>query len=151
MPGSISAPLSPVAAVAAAAPSIYVDAEYPALQPVARPEPLTAAVAIDQPQAYNPKPGQQPDPGTAPSPDIERPDAPAENPGISPAPYIDPPTPSQVPHPGAPMVDPTEPEIRPIGPDRPDVTQPSPMTHPGMEKAAPVEVAVVEKSFFDEI
>jgi cell division initiation protein len=147
----VSTPASLPSVAAVATPSIYVDAEYPALQPVARPEPLTPAAAADQPQAYNPKPGQQPDPGTAPSPDIERPGAPAENPGISPAPHVDPPAPSDVPHPGAPRVDPTEPEIRPIGPDRPEITQPSPITHPGMEKVAPFEVAVAEKSFFDEI
>ncbi|MDB5236722.1 MAG: hypothetical protein JWR44_3715 [Hymenobacter sp.] len=101
--------------------------------------------------AYNPKPGQQPDPGTAPHPDIERPNAPAENPGISPAPNIEQPAPSQVPQPGAPRIEPTAPDIRPIGPDRPEITQPQPMTHPGMAAAVPAEAAVAEKSFFDEI
>jgi len=141
-----SSAISPAAAVAAAAPASF-DAERPAAR-AAQPEFKGEA---GQPQGYNPKPGQQPDPGTAPGPDIERPAAPAENPGISPAPHIDQPEPSQVPHPGAPRVDPTEPEIRPIGPDRPEITQPSPMTHPGMEAAMPAEMAVADKSFFDEI
>ena len=108
-----------------------------------------------QTTGYNPKPGQQPDPNTAPSPDIERPAAPAENPGIAPAPNIEQPAPSQVPQPGAPRVDPTVPEIQPIGPDRPEIGQPSPVTHPGQPgmsaTLAPVEAAVAEKSFFDEI
>ena len=125
-------------------------AEPPAMQVTSAPAiSPAAAVAAGIPAAYNPKPGQQPDPGTAPSPDIERPAAPAENPGVAPAPRIDQPAPSQVPQPGAPRVEPTAPDIRPIGPDRPEITQPQPMTHPGM--AAPAEEAVPEKSFFDEI
>ncbi|MBD2770511.1 DivIVA domain-containing protein [Hymenobacter sp. BT664] len=149
-PVQVSTPsaIAPAAPVAAA--PVYAAVERPASQPVAPPAPEPAAV-ISPPQAYNPKPGQQPDPGTAPAPDVERPGAPAENPGIAPAPHIDQPEPAQVPHPGAPQVDPTEPEIRPIGPDRPEITQPSPVTHPGMEKAATVDVGVAEKSFFDEI
>lgn len=99
------------------------------------------------PTDYNPKPGQQPDPGRAPGPDIERPAAPAENPGISPAPHIDPPAPSQVPEPAPPYVEPAAPDIRPIGPDRPEINQPSPVTHPGQ----PMGAAVAETSFFDEI
>jgi cell division initiation protein len=104
-----------------------------------------------QPIGYNPKPGQQPDPrnpNQAPGPDIERPNAPAENPGISPAPHVDPASPSPVPDPPAPYVEPTRPEIQPIGPDRPDIQQPEPMTHPGMKAVAE---PVAEKSFFDEI
>ena len=110
-----------------------------------------------QPTGYNPKPGQQPDPGTAPGPDIERPAAPAENPGIAPAPNIEQPAPSQVPQPGAPRVDPTVPDFQPIGPDRPEINQPSPVTHPGQPgmgtaaAPAPAEAAVAEKSFFDEL
>jgi cell division initiation protein len=105
-----------------------------------------------QPIGYNPKPGQQPDPrnpNQAPGPDIERPSAPAENPGIAPAPHIDPASPSPVPDPPAPYVEPARPEITPIGPDRPDIQQPQPLTHPGMKQA--VAEPVGEKSFFDEI
>ena len=102
------------------------------------------------PTGYNPKPGQQPDPGQSPTPDIERPQAPAENPGIAPAPHIDQPGPETVPQPPAPYVEPTRPEIQPIGPDRPDIQQPEPMTHPGMAAQAKAE-PVGEKSFFDEI
>ncbi|WP_051719043.1 DivIVA domain-containing protein [Hymenobacter sp. IS2118] len=144
----------PAAAVAAATPASFAPGARSRSE-----EQLERAAATT---GYNPKPGQQPDPYTTPTPDIERPTAPAENPGISPAPHIDPPVPAQVPHPGAPQVDPTEPEIRPIGPDRPEINPPAPM-HPGMEKAAtaekpvvkeaaaPVAAAVTEKSFFDEI
>jgi cell division initiation protein len=105
-----------------------------------------------QPAGYNPKPGQQPDPRNpdqAPGPDIERPSAPAENPGIAPAPHIDQPGPEIVPNPPAPYVEPARPEIQPIGPDRPDIQQPEPMTHPGMKQA--VAEPIGEKSFFDEI
>ena len=113
-----------------------------------------------QTTGYNPKPGQQPDPGApaeAPRPDIERPYAPAENPGISPAPHIDPPAPSQVPEPNPPYVQPTAPDIQPVGPSHPEINQPSPVTHPGQPgmavgaAQAPAEAAVTEKSFFDEI
>ena len=142
---------SPSAISSAAATGAAAPASFPAGRATAQPASWAtqpeATGEAHQPQAYNPKPGQQPDPYTTPGPDIERPAAPAENPGISPAPHIDQPEPSQVPHPGAPHVDPMAPEIRPIGPDRPEITQPSPMTHPGMQTAA----AVVEKSFFDEI
>ena len=109
------------------------------------------AERLAQPAGYNPKPGQQPDPRNpdqAPGPDIERPNAPAENPGIAPAPHIDQPGPEQVPNPPAPYVEPARPEIQPIGPNRPDIQQPEPMTHPGMKAVAE---PVAEKSFFDEI
>ncbi|QNH63173.1 DivIVA domain-containing protein [Hymenobacter sediminicola] len=115
----------------------------------AAPEPKVAAT---QPSGYNPKPGQQPDPGApahAPGPEIERPGAPAENPGISPAPHIDPPAPSQVPEPDAPRVEPPAPDIRPVGPSHPEINQPSPVTHPGQPGMA--VAAPAEKSFFDEI
>ncbi|WP_201983615.1 DivIVA domain-containing protein [Hymenobacter rubidus] len=108
--------------------------------------------------SYNPKPGQQPDPGAPaqnPHPEIERPGAPAENPGISPAPHIDPPAPSQVPEPNPPYVQPPTPDIQPVAPSHPEINQPSPVTHPGqpgMAAQAPEpSVAVAEKSFFDEI
>lgn len=112
------------------------------------------------PSGYNPKPGQQPDPGQAPTPDIERPQAPAENPGIAPAPHIEQPRPETVPQPPAPYVEPTRPDIQPIGPDRPEIQQPEPMTHPGMAAGASATTKapstsqaepVGEKSFFDEI
>ena len=138
------------AATAAARPASF-EAERPASQPADRAVSPEAKAETSQHQAYNPKPGQQPDPSTVPTPDIERPAAPAENPGIAPAPHIDQPAPSQVPQPGAPQVDPMAPDIRPIGPDRPEITQPSPMTHPGMETAVPTGASVGEKSFFDEI
>ncbi|MCB2378108.1 DivIVA domain-containing protein [Hymenobacter sp. BT635] len=99
-----------------------------------------------QPGSYNPKPGQQPDPGApaqTPGPDIEPMRTPHENPG-----HVDPsriynPEPSRVPEPSGPRIEPTAPDIQPIGPDRPEIVQPSPSTHPGM--------AAAEKSFFDEI
>jgi cell division initiation protein len=111
----------------------------------------SAASPSAAPSGYNPKPGQQPDPSQAPTPDIERPQAPAENPGIAPAPRIDQPGPETVPQPPAPYVEPTRPEIQPIGPDRPDIQQPQPMTHPGMAASPTQAEPVGEKSFFDEI
>ena len=137
-----NASTSSATAVAGASPAVF------APEIAAQPNPASpSGVAALAPQGYNPKPGQQPDPYTTPGPDIERPEAPAENPGISPAPHVDPPAPAHVPHPGAPQVDPMVPDIRPIGPDRPEITQPSPMTHPGMTAAT----VTAEKSFFDEI
>jgi len=113
---------------------------------------------VARPAAYNPKPGQQPDPRNpdqTPGPDIDRPYSPSENPGIAPAPHIDQPGPEQVPNSPAPYVEPaTRPEFQPIGPDYPEIQQPPPMTHPGMAtKAEQVAKAepVGEKSFFDEI
>ena len=135
---------SMAAVVAPAAAAAY--SPEPALHAVAATAPAGPSAAL--PAAYNPKPGQQPDPGQSPTPDIERPQAPAENPGIAPAPHIDQPGPETVPNAPSPYVEPTRPEISPIGPDRPDIQQPEPMTHPGMAaQAAPVG----EKSFFDEI
>ncbi|GAA3982357.1 DivIVA domain-containing protein [Hymenobacter antarcticus] len=144
-----SSTVSSAAAVAAATPVAFVPAGRSRSE-----EQLERTAA--QTTGYNPKPGQQPDPGApaeAPHPDIERPAAPAENPGISPAPNIEQPAPSQVPQPGPPHVDPMAPDIRPIGPDHPEINQPSPVTHPGQPAmmAATLETAVAEKSFFDEI
>ena len=140
--------VSPAAAVAAATPAAFVPGALSRAE-----EAMERAAA--QPTGYNPKPGQQPDPGApdqAPHPDIERPAAPAENPGIAPAPYIEQPAPSQVPQPAPPRVDPMAPDINPIGPDRPEISQPSPATHPGQPgMAAAMETAVAEKSFFDDI
>ena len=142
--------VSPAAAVAAATPI--------SLAPNARSRSEEQLEQAAQTIGYNPKPGQQPDPGTAPRPDIERPFAPAENPGIAPAPNIEQPAPSQVPQPGPPRVEPTAPDIRPITPERPEITQPQPMSHLGMataitvaETPATAGAAVAEKSFFDEI
>ena len=139
-----------IAAVAAATPTAFV--------PGGRSRSEEALERAAQTTGYNPKPGQQPDPGApaeAPRPDIERPGAPAENPGISPAPRIEPPVPSQVPEPNPPYVQPAAPDIQPIAPNHPEITQPSPVTHPGQPGMAtahaPAEAAVVEKSFFDEI
>lgn len=150
----------------------------PATAPVVVPTPLPEAPLRAtshqqlEPTAYNPKPGQQPDPGApaqTPEPEIERPGAPAENPGISPAPHIDPPAPSQVPDPAAPRVEPPAPDIQPVAPSYPEIAPPVPPTHPGQpggpgiigEAAAPAvaataaqvsePVAAAEKSFFDEI
>ncbi|WP_046244560.1 DivIVA domain-containing protein [Hymenobacter terrenus] len=142
--------VSPAIAVAAAAPAAFVPSA-----PGRFDEPRERA---PETTSYNPKPGQQPDPGApaqTPGPDIERPAAPAENPGIAPAPHIDEPAPSRVPEPTPPYVQPPTPDIQPVGPSHPEITQPSPATHPsqpGMAAAMPAaEVAVAEKSFFDEI
>jgi cell division initiation protein len=141
--------VSPAAAVAAATPTSFHQSAHARSE-----EQLEAAL---ESTGYNPKPGQQPDPGApaeAPRPDIERPGAPAENPGISPAPHIDPPAPSQVPEPNPPYVQPAAPDIQPVSPNYPEINQPSPVTHPGqpgMAAAAPAQVAVAEQSFFDEI
>ncbi len=139
----------PTAAAVAPTPPAAPNGPTPAAR-TAQPTPGIAA----GPVAYNPKPGQQPDPGQAPSPDIERPQAPRENPGIAPAPHIDQPGPETVPSPPAPYVEPTRPEIQPIGPSRPEIQQPEPMTHPGMAaqaEPAPQPETVGEKSFFEEI
>ncbi|OUJ75481.1 DivIVA domain-containing protein [Hymenobacter crusticola] len=110
--------------------------------------PATAKVIDLQPGSYNPKPGQQPDPSNpdqAPGPDIQPMPSPRENPGISEPSRIYQPGPAQVPEPDAPTVEPMAPDIQPIGPSHPEITQPSPATHPGMVAVA------AEKSFFDEI
>jgi cell division initiation protein len=151
-----SSAVSPAAAVAAATPASFAPGRFGRAE-----ESLERAA---QTTGYNPKPGQQPDPGQQPSPgapaeaprpEIERPGAPAENPGISPAPHIDPPAPSQVPEPNPPYVQPAAPDIQPVTPNYPEINQPSPVTHPGQPgmatTAAPAEAAVAEKSFFDEI
>ncbi|GAB2848467.1 DivIVA domain-containing protein [Hymenobacter ruber] len=144
-----SSAVSSASAVAAATPAAFAPTS------LGRAEEALERAA--QTTGYNPKPGQQPDPGAPaqnPHPEIERPGAPAENPGISPAPHIDPPAPSQVPEPNPPYVQPPSPDIQPVAPNHPEINQPSPVTHPGqpgMAAAAPAEAAVGEKSFFDEI
>ncbi len=140
---STASAISSAAAVAAATPATFA--------PTALGRAEQAIGRTAETTGYNPKPGQQPDPHTAPGPDIQRPAAPAENPGIAPAPHIDVPAPSQVPDPAPPRVEPTAPDIQPYRPSRPEIMPPSPATHPGMAAAAPVIAAVGEKSFFDEI
>ena len=147
---STASAVSSAAAVSAATPAAFAP-ERATAQPTARPAQADAPSGAGSTQAYNPKPGQQPDPNTAPGPDIQRPAAPAENPGIAPAPRIDVPAPSQVPEPAPPRVEPTQPDIQPYRPSQPEIMPPSPATHPGMAAAAPVDVVVAEKSFFDEI
>lgn len=101
-----------------------------------------------QPGSYNPKPGQQPDPGApaqTPGPEIS-PSSPDENPGKVDPSRIYEPEPAVVPEPSAPNVEPIVPDIQPVGPSHPEIVQPSPATHPGF-----AGVAVAEKSFFDEI
>lgn len=135
------------AAAAVAGGSAAFSAE-PAAAP-ARP----ASPAPGTTTGYNPKPGQQPDPGAPaqqPGPEIERPGSPGENPGISPAPHIDPPSPSRVPEPDAPRVEPPAPDIQPIGPGHPEINQPAPVTHPGQPSFA-AAASLGEKSFFDEL
>ncbi|MBT9391684.1 DivIVA domain-containing protein [Hymenobacter sp. NST-14] len=124
----------------------------------AAPAAVPAETRAAQPSVtgYNPKPGQQPEPDRGapaqqPGPEIERPEAPAENPGISPAPHIDPPGPSQVPDPAPPRVEPPAPDIQPIGPGHPEIVQPAPSVHPGQPGMAAAPAALGEKSFFDEI
>ncbi|GAA4030103.1 hypothetical protein GCM10022409_12930 [Hymenobacter glaciei] len=143
-----SSAVSSAAAVAAATPASFAPTAFGRAE-----EALERAAETT---GYNPKPGQQPDPGApaeAPRPDIERPSAPAENPGIAPAPRIDQPAPSQVPEPNPPYVQPVAPDFQPVAPNHPEINQPSPVTHPGQPgmTAAPTEAAVAEKSFFDEI
>jgi cell division initiation protein len=131
----------PAAAVAATTPASFAQSARSRSE-----EQLERAA---DPTAYNPKP----DPGApaqAPHPDIERPNAPAENPGIAPAPNIEQPAPSQVPDPTPPYIQPTAPDIQPVGPSHPEITQPSPAPYPGQPGMA-AEAAVAEKSFFDEI
>lgn len=138
--------VSPAAAVAGRAPATFAG-PAPSAGHDFNANHISGAEIPTPPGAYNPKPGQQPDPYTTPGPDIERPGAPAENPGVSPAPRIDQPAPSQVPSPGGPSVEPMAPDYPPIGPSHPEIQQPQPMTHPGMAAAVPVG----EGSFFDEI
>ena len=138
--------VSSAAGVAAASPAAIAPGH-----PIVRPAQVEVLSEVRSAQAYNPKPGQQPNPNTAPGPDIQRPTAPAENPGVAPAPHIDVPAPSQVPDPAPPRVDPAAPDIYPYRPNQPEIMPPSPATHPGMAAAAPADAAVVEKSFFDEI
>ncbi|GAB3850923.1 hypothetical protein GCM10028822_16930 [Hymenobacter terrigena] len=147
-----SSAVSSAAAVAAATPAAFAPTS------LGRAEETLERAA--QTTGYNPKPGQQPDPGAPaqnPHPEIERPGAPAENPGISPAPHIDPPAPSKVPEPNPPYIQPPSPDIQPVTPHHPEIAQPEPAIHPGQPgmaaaaTSAPAEAAVAEKSFFDEI
>ncbi|KUG06721.1 DivIVA domain-containing protein [Solirubrum puertoriconensis] len=95
-----------------------------------------------------PQPGRQNQPGEpsqVPGPEID-PLRPSENPGTAEPSRIHVPDPVRVPTPDAPRIEPTAPDIQPIGPSGPEITQPSPATHPGL-----AAVAESEKSFFDEI
>jgi cell division initiation protein len=130
---------SPAAAVAGAAAASFGG-------PVARP---ATPPAISEPGSYNPKPGQQPDPGApaqTPGPDVQPNPAPSENPGRVDPSRIYQPEPSRVPEPTGPSIEPTVPDIQPVGPSHPEITQPDPARHPGMAAAA-----TSEKSFFDDI
>ncbi len=153
---------------------------YTALAPAVAGEPVAGIAVAALPAAYNPKPGQQPEPdrgdpfapepspepSPAPAPDIERPGAPAENPGIAPPPRIDQPAPDRVPEPELPpALPPSYPEIAPIGPSGPEIGQPAPSPYPsgvrvtGSVTAAAAQAEAVaagvgtgtERSFFDEI
>ncbi|MFD2786569.1 DivIVA domain-containing protein [Hymenobacter rubripertinctus] len=150
------------ASTASTAPAAAIAA--PAARFVAAPAAAPTETRAVQPATttgYNPKPGQQPEPSREPDrgapaqqpgPEIERPGAPAENPGISPAPHIDPPGPMRVPDPAPPRVEPPAPDIQPVGPGHPEINQPSPSIHPGQPgMAAAAPAALGEKSFFDEI
>ncbi|RPD50239.1 DivIVA domain-containing protein [Hymenobacter sediminis] len=141
-----TASTSSVAAVAGGSAASFAE-------PVAAPARTAAPAEKPATTGYNPKPGQQPDPGAPaqqPGPEIERPGNPGENPGISPAPHVEPPSPSRVPDPGAPQVEPTAPDIQPIGPGHPEINQPAPVTHPGQPSFA-TAASLGEKSFFDEL
>ncbi|MBO0359279.1 DivIVA domain-containing protein [Hymenobacter sp. BT186] len=112
----------------------------------------SAPSAIAEPRNYNPKPGQQPDPGApaqTPGPDIQPDRTPDENPGKADPSRIYEPGPAVVPNPVEPYTEPTVPDIQPVGPSHPEIVQPSPATHPGQPGMA--AVASTEKSFFDEI
>jgi len=105
-----------------------------------------------EPRNYNPKPGQQPDPGApaqTPGPDIRPNPSPDENPGKADPSRIYEPGPAVVPNPVEPYTEPTVPDIQPVGPSHPEIVQPSPATHPGQPGMA--TVASTERSFFDEI
>ncbi|MBC6610666.1 DivIVA domain-containing protein [Hymenobacter sp. BT507] len=110
-----------------------------------------------QPGAYNPKPGQQPDPGAPaqiPGPEISPDPTPNENPGQVPPSRIDEPAPSRIIEPDSPNVEPVRPDIQPVGPSHPEIVPPAPAPQPGTGSPGPgfkTEPAVAEKSFFDEI
>jgi len=163
---AFSVPTAAAPAAAAGSPAASVSA--------ASIEPATA-VAASSAAAYNPKPGQQPEPdrgdpfapdsdpapGTpaTPTPDIERPGAPAENPGIAPPPRIDQPSPDRVTEPELPpAMPPSYPEIAPLTPGGPEIGQPSPSPYPSGERVGTPKQYATEasgehagRSFFDEI
>jgi len=112
----------------------------------------SSSAAVAEPRNYNPKPGQQPDPGApaqTPGPDIQPNPSPNENPGKADPSRIYEPGPAVVPNPVEPYTEPTVPDIQPVGPGHPEIAQPAPATHPGQPDMA--AVASTEKSFFDEI
>ena len=107
-----------------------------------------------QPGAYNPKPGQQPDPGApaqVPGPEIRPEPTPNENPGQVPPSRIDEPAPSRIIEPNAPNVEPVRPDIQPVGPSHPEIMPPAPAPQPGPTGPGFQTTPAAEKSFFDEI
>jgi len=107
-----------------------------------------------QPGSYNPKPGQQPDPGApaqVPGPEIKPDPIPNENPGQVPPSRIDEPAPSRIIEPNAPNVEPVRPDIQPVGPSHPEIAPPAPAPQPGPTGPGFKAEPVAEKSFFDEI
>lgn len=125
---------------ASASSAAYVASAAPATGRAA-----TEGVPVSRP--IGPQPGQ---PAQVPGPDID-PLRPSENPGVSEPSRIHIPDPVRVPSPGAPRVEPTAPDIQPIGPGGPEIAPPSPGTHPGMVAKPAPAVVETEKSFFDEI
>jgi cell division initiation protein len=104
-----------------------------------------AARPTAQPGAYNPKPGQQPDPGQP-----EKPEQPSQpNKPNQPEPEIERPG---SPVPGAPNPD-VQPDVRPGRTEQPEIPQPVQPMHPGQNDQPVMQAAAVtaEKSFFDEI
>jgi cell division initiation protein len=95
-----------------------------------------------------PQPGRQPQPGAPSHPEIS-PREPFENPGVAEPSRIHQPEPATIPSPAEPRIEPTQPDIQPVGPSQPEIA-PQPSPHPGFA-AAPAVTAEAEKSFFDEI
>ncbi|OON69192.1 DivIVA domain-containing protein [Hymenobacter sp. CRA2] len=95
-----------------------------------------------------PQPGRQPQPGSPSHPEIS-PSEPRENPGVADPGRIYQPEPATVPNPVEPRIEPTQPDIQPVGPPSPEIA-PQPSPHPGFA-ATPAVAAEAEKSFFDEI
>ncbi|GAB2959898.1 hypothetical protein GCM10027048_29150 [Hymenobacter coalescens] len=94
-----------------------------------------------------PQPGKQPQPGSPSHPEIS-PREPYENPGVAEPGRIHQPEPAHVPNPVEPRIEPTQPDIQPVGPPSPEIA-PQPTPHPGF--ATVPATAEAEKSFFDEI
>ncbi|MCC3157238.1 DivIVA domain-containing protein [Hymenobacter sp. 15J16-1T3B] len=130
------------------APSASSAAAIPATAPVAG-----GGFGADAPRSIGfepngPQPGKQPQPGAPSHPEIS-PREPYENPGVAEPGRIHQPEPATVPNPVEPRIEPTQPDIQPVGPPSPEIA-PQPSPHPGFA-AAPAVAAETEKSFFDEI